>query len=344
MGETMAEKSQPIRKYIDPHVHCRDWEESGKTTIKDVMQLARSQGVVAIFDMPNTRPAVTTKAMVEMRLWTAESQNSSEGYYTYIGVTSDMNQVRKAARVAMKNPKVVGIKMYAGTSTGDLSVINPDDQRRVYKTLKEEKYTGVITVHCEEESLKRPDLWVPSNPATWNLAKPPEMEIVGVGNQIRFVKETGFQGHLHIAHASLPETVEMVWNARAFIKTSCEATPHHLTLSTDDMQTPEGMMYKVNPPIRDRNSMLRLQRYLRDGKIDMIATDHAPHLPKEKTYDPSAQPGSYMSGIRSLNNYASFINGLSEKGFPLVGDAFPEELITRITYSNIKEVFPKVKE
>jgi dihydroorotase len=129
----------------------------------------------------------------------------------------------------------------------------------------------------------------------------------------------------------------MVDYARGSIRISCGSTPHHLTLSTDDMQTPEGMRYKVNPPIRDRSSMVRLEQLLRAGKIDWIETDHAPHLKEEKTYDQSRQPGFYMSGIRSLENYASFIDSLSERGYP-------DELITNITYTNIKKVFTMVTE
>lgn len=333
----MAEKTQQTRKYIDPHVHCRDWNEKEKATISEVMTLARSQGIVAIFDMPNTKPPILTKADVELRLWTAECEKSQDGYYVYIGATADTKQLRRAAAVATKNPKVVGIKMFAGKSTGDLSILDLDDQKNVYKTLKLEKYKGVIVVHCEEESLGRPDLWVPANPATWNLAKPPIMEIVGVQNQIKFVKETGFEGHLHIPHTSTPEAVEIVNDAMGSIRISCGVTPHHLTLSTDDMQTPDGMKYKVNPPIREKKSMLRLNELLRDSKIPFIETDHAPHRQEEKTYDASRQPGSYMSGIRSLENYAAFIDSLSAKGYP-------EELITKITYSNIKAVFTKVTE
>jgi dihydroorotase len=205
IGEKMAEKTQQTRKFIDPHVHCRDWNEQGKSTIAEVMNLARSQGIVAIFDMPNTKPPILTKSDVELRLWTAESQKSESGYYTYIAATSNQKQLRKAADVVKRNPKVVGIKMFAGISNNrDLSIIDPEEQKYVYKTLKQEKYNGVIAVHCEEESLGRPELWAPANPSTWNLAKPPIMEIKGVENQIRFAKETGFEGHLHIAHTSTP--------------------------------------------------------------------------------------------------------------------------------------------
>ena len=165
----MAEKTQQTRKYIDPHVHCRDWNEKEKSTIMEVMALARSQGIVAIFDMPNTKPPILTKADVELRLWTAECEKSQDGYYVYIGATADAG-VMEGWGVCSKNPKVVGIKMFAGKSTGDLSILDLNDQKNVYKTLKQEKYKGVIVVHCEEESLGKPDLWVPANPATWNLA------------------------------------------------------------------------------------------------------------------------------------------------------------------------------
>ncbi len=330
------ETTASTRRHIDPHVHCRDWLEHKKATIDEVMRLARGQGVYAIFDMPNTMPPVTTKRLVERRLHTARDEGCIDGYYLYIGATSNPGQLREAVAVAKSNEKVVRIKLYAGRSTGDLSVLDEDEQRLVYRILSSEGYRGAIAVHCEEEKLGRPELWIPERPATWNLAKPPEMEIKGVENQIKFVMEAGFEGHLHICHISTPEAVEIVDHARRKIRISCGSTPHHLTLSTDDMQEENGMMYKVNPPIRDKRMMLRLGELLREGKIDWIETDHAPHL-EEKTYSSFRQPGSFMSGIRSLENYSTFIKGLANQGYS-------KEDIERLTYSNIKNVFAKVVE
>jgi dihydroorotase len=327
----------PRIKHIDPHVHCRDWGESAKSTIREVMQLAKSQGIVAIIDMPNTKPPITTAALVERRLLTAKDEGCLGGYYLFIGATSDPRQLIEASQVATSNPKVVGIKMYAGRSVGDLAVIGEAEQRRAFQALADAGYKGVLAVHCEKEGLARPELWIPGQPDTWNLAKPPEMEVEAVRDQIRFARETGFQGHLHICHISTPEAVKLVDGARGHMNISCGVTPHHLTLSTQDMQTAEGIKLKVNPPLRDRKAVSELMKLLETGKIDWIETDHAPHTKEEKTYDPGKPKDFFMSGIRSLEGYAEFLQGLTHQGFT-------DRQIEELTYSNIKRVFTKITE
>jgi len=320
------------RKFIDPHVHCRDWGQSYKSTIAEVMKLAKSQGIVAICDMPNTSPPITSAELVEKRLQTAREEGVTEGYYLFIGATKDQKQLREALSVATEHPKVVGMKLYAGVSVGDLSMPEAEDQRLVYRIAAEENYTGVIAVHCEEESLGRAEKWDPTRPASWNEAKPPVMEVLGLDNQIRFAKEEGFKGHLHICHASTPEGIWRVHSEKENMRISCGSTPHHLSLSTeDDMGGAKGLLYKVNPPIRNRKGMLEMRKLLKQGWIDFIETDHAPHTLDEKTKSP------FMSGITSMAGYSNFIDGLLREGFT-------EAQVRKITYSNIKDVYTKIKE
>ena len=105
-------------KHIDPHVHCRDWDQTYKATIKSTMQLAKSQGVVAIIDMPNTSPAITTEELVNKRIETAELEGCLDGYYLNISLTKNPNQIRNAVRVVDRNPKVAGMKLFACKSVG----------------------------------------------------------------------------------------------------------------------------------------------------------------------------------------------------------------------------------
>ena len=324
--------------HIDPHVHCRDGLEAEKSTIREVKELAVRQGVSVIFDMPNTKPPITSAELVEARLELAERElGSLDGYYLYVGVTANPEQVREAARIVEKNPKVVGAKMFAGKSVGDLAVINDDDQRMVYRTLAEAKYEGVLAVHCEYEGFYRPDIWIPERPSTWNLARPPKMEIHSVDNQIRFAYEEEFAGHLHICHASVPQTVELVDKAREHMQISCGVTPHHLLHSTEDMQTVKGTKYKVNPPLRNRKTMLEMRELLRQGKIDWIESDHAPHEKERKTYNEKNPKDFYMSGIRSLEEYMHLLREMKKW-------TMTDEQIHTLTYSNIKKVFTKVVE
>ncbi len=288
-GETMNSDGKPKR--IDPHVHCRDWSQSYKATISEVMSLAKSQGIVAICDMPNTEPPLTTANRVESRLITAEREKCLDGYYLWVGATSDEKQLRNAASIVQDNDHVVGIKMYAGKSTGDLAIVSEESQRLVYSTLADAGYQGVIVVHCEKESLSKYNLWNPNVPVSWSTVKPPEAEVESVRDQIRFAADAGFKGQLHIGHTSVPESVRLVDKARRHMRISCEVTPHHLLLSTDkDMQDTRATIYKVNPPIRNAAMAQELTQMLKDGMIDWIGTDHAPHSKFEKEFNASKSP------------------------------------------------------
>jgi dihydroorotase len=346
------------RKHIDVHVHCRDWGERYKATIREVTQLARSQRVVAIGDMPNTKlteeellklseirhfssaerrtliqqvkrfeGSIVSKELVALRLKTAEEDGSLDGYYLHIGATKYEEQLVEAARVATENPRVIGIKDYYGKTTGSLQIIERQDQENMFRILTREGYKGVVTVHCEKESLGRSELWVPERPATWNKAKPPVMETEAVKDIIDIAKETHFMGHIHIAHTSTAGAVWYVYNEKCNgMRISCGVTPHHLTYSTDDMQNPDGVQHKVNPPIRHRDTV-----------SELIETDHAPHLQIEKTHHPERPKGFYMSGIRSLESYSDFLNALISSGLT-------EEYIRVLTYENPKKIFPKITE
>ncbi len=293
--------------YIDPHVHCRDWSQSYKATIKSVTETARRQGVVAIADMPNTQPPITSRELVEMRLETARKEGCIDGYYLYIGATPDPRQIEKAVEVVNTNPRVLGIKMYAGKSVGNLEISSEEDQRTFYNALAKTGYNGVVMLHCEKESMFRMDLWNPKKPYTWNLARPPEAEVESVKEQIKFAIEYGVKAHIHICHISVPKSVRTVNKARSQVRISCGVTPHHLTLSTNAMQNEDGVIYKVNPPLREFSMMKEMRELLRAGKIDFIETDHAPHSKEEKLFSPGKPAGDYMSGIPSLDSYSSLI-------------------------------------
>jgi len=316
--------------HIDPHVHCRDWKLAYKgATIKSVKQLAESQYVDVIFDMPNTNPTMNSLRLVEERLRLAKSEGCSDGYYVYIGATKNENQLREAAHVATTHPKVVGIKFFTTGKPEDvLAITDEKDQKKVYETLTECDYTGVIGVHCEKESLFRMNRWKPEKPWTWNLARPKEAEVEAVKDQIRFVKKTGFDGTLYIPHVSAVETVNVIDNARSSISIVCGVTPHHLTKSTLDMREAYGIFYKCNPPIRDMEKD-GLKDCLIEGKIDWFETDHAPHSFREKTELP------FMSGFPSLEYYHQTIELFRRWGLS-------KERIEDLTYNNIKRTFKKV--
>jgi dihydroorotase len=323
---------------IDPHVHCRDWAQSHKETIAHALSVAERTGLSGIFDMPNTFPPINSREFVKKRLADAYKTNSPVFYGVYAGITSNPNQIREIVKAQREFfPNVVGLKMFAGHSVGNLGIIKEEEQRVVYQTLSDEGYDGVLVVHCEKESLLKPNLWNPLNPKSHSYARPNESEVESVRDQIDFATEYQFIGMLHITHISVPESVALVDRARqrGDMGISCGLTPHHCLLSYDLIpESKDGLVYKVNPPLRDENSSGKMLELLRQGKIDWIETDHAPHTLKEKTgeaFDANEKP-RYMSGFPGLPFYPHFIDYLRRNGFS-------EERIRELTHTNIEKIF-----
>jgi dihydroorotase len=294
---------------IDPHVHLRDWAQSAKETLAHGIEVAWQSGLDAVFDMPNTDPPLTERATVARRLAEAEAvieRLAIPFYYGVIlGATPDPDQLSHMVelyhgeRLGKNGRQVgaVGFKLYAGPSTGNLAAETEDAQQAVYRRLTELGYGGVICVHCEKSCLfrRRPDGsldWDPDRPETFADTRPPESEIESVRDQLAFATSAGFAGTLHIAHVSVPEVVEIIEAAREEVgfRISCEATPHHLLFSDRALSAEGGMLKKTNPPLRPEPMRAELVRAVRDGRVDFLASDHAPHTLSEKTE-------GYASGI-----------------------------------------------
>ena len=323
-------------KIIDPHVHCRDEEQDYKTTIAERLALAEQAGVVAIFDMPNTKRPVITKKRVLERLALAEQANSPVFYGTYMGVTADPEQIREAVATHAELPQVVGLKLFAGKSVGDLEVTDEKDQEKIYRAL--EGYRGVLAVHCEKESYLLPKLWNPKDPISHCAARPPIAELKSIEDQVKFAYDAGFKGTLHIAHVTTPEAVEYINSVRnnstsqmSRLKITCGATPHHLFMYDALMNKINGIKLKVNPPLRTNIQRRGLFECLRRGEIDWIETDDAAHTSEEKRNPP------YMSGIQGLPKWTSVIGDLRMKGLK-------EGQIQDLVYDNVRRTFDLKKD
>ncbi|MDD3101834.1 MAG: dihydroorotase [Patescibacteria group bacterium] len=311
---------------IDPHVHCRDGKQAYKETIEHVFKIADEQGVNKIFDMPNTTPPILFEKDVKARLKLVP-KNRKNDYYLYIGLTANRKQLKEAIKCYDKYREVIGFKLYAGKSAGNLAIISVKDQIKIYKTLSEFEYKGVLAVHCEKESFLKPKLWNPLKPITHCFARPKKAEIESVKDQIKFAKQTNFKGTLYICHVSCPESVELIDRARKEIKITCGVTPHHILWSNEMLKQPDGLLYTTNPPLRDKKDVKKLRKYLKDGKIDWIETDHAPHIIGEKLFSP------YCPGYPSLYLYKNF----TEKFLPSIG--LSKKQIKKITFENIRKTF-----
>lgn len=317
---------------IDTHVHFRDWQERYKETIRGGAERVARQGIIAIGDMPNTKPSVLTMKDVVARLNLAREQKPPVQYFTWVGLTAYPAQIAEAVEAVRKILRAIGLKLYAGESVGSLGVIRVADQKRIYETLTSLDYRGVLAVHCERYDLLNTGVWDPKRPWTHEKARPIPAETEAIKDQIEIALSVGFTGHLHICHISCLESLNLVVGARdEGLDISCEITPHHALLNTESMKTGDGLRLKVNPPLREEKEQKELlQAFLHLARQEadwiFIATDYAPHAPEEKLNPP------YLSGIADYGLYGEFLAYLENSGLTLPG-------IERLTYFNIKNIF-----
>jgi dihydroorotase len=152
---------------------------------------------------------------------------------------------------------------------------------------------------------------------------------------MQFAIEEEFRGWIHFTHISLPESVDYIDSIKNnLIETehcsirgvSCDTTPHHLFGYDEMMNLPGGIVLKVNPPLRSQESQKGLLQKLRQGKIDFIATDHAPHALDEKLNSP------YLSGIPGLDKWPKIVARLKQEGFS-------EQQIADLTFNDAVRIF-----
>lgn len=273
---------------IDPHVHLRDWRQSDKETVKHGLAVAYKAGITRLFDMPNTDPPVTTKAVALSRL--ALAGGGEVAYHIYMGLTSSERQIRDAVETYSELfPKVVGLKMFASHSTGNMGIIAEEEQRKVFKTLREADYKGVLVVHAEKEAFIQSERFEKGKFETHSDARGAKAEIESVKDMLEFSE--GFEGHLHIAHISTKGAIDLVKRAKAEGRNvSAGATPHHALFSRKDAKD-YSLYLKMNPPLREEQDRRAVFEGLLDGTIDNAESDHAPHTLKDKENGASGIPG-----------------------------------------------------
>ena len=310
---------------FDPHVHLRDWDQAAKETVARGLQTAARAGLTGVVEMPNTSPALTDAATVRRRIQLGDAARAATWRATgidvyhgiWMGIGTDLAALEDLVALWREaHPRVVGFKLYAGHSTGNMGLTEAQQRRAALLRLVQLGYDGPIAVHAEEESLLRPERWNPSDPSSHSLARPPIAEVESVRAMIALVHEVRFEGLLHICHVSHPDSVESIAAARrahAGDRTprfSCAATPAHLWLDVERQRRLErspGVLWKLNPPLRTAVDRRRLVAQLERGLIDWIETDHAPHTYHDKVH-------RHASGLPGLHVWPLIPPWLRERG------------------------------
>ena len=277
---------------IDPHVHFRDFSQKDKETILHGMKTGLEAGFNIFLDMPNTNPPLTHRDTVLMRLEEgAKAIEAIQGEYgdadlhysVYLGLTDDERQIDEMVSLQRELfPSVCGLKLFASQSTGNMGIVEKENQERIYALLSSLGYDGVVAVHSEKESLFN------RNETEHSRVRCPESETASVSDQIELALKTGFRGNLHIAHISTKGALRLVREAKKDgIRITCGATPHHSLLTVKN----EGVFTKMNPPLRDSVNRDAVLEGLFDGTVDWAESDHAPHTLSDKIGGASGIPG-----------------------------------------------------
>ena len=263
---------------IDSHVHFRDPGYPHKETWKTGSAAAACGGVTTVFEMPNTNPPTGTLEALRLKQKAAEASYVDFGIHGLLGddTVGHLEQLLEAG--------VTSFKAFVGNTFGNLPAPSDGALLEGFETLAP---LGVRTVvHAENSSIMaRREAALKAAGRTDALAhldaRPAVAEIEAIGRVITLAEWTG--ARLHIAHHSAADSLYLLRAAKARgVDLTVETCPQYVLLHTGHMARLGGIL-RVNPPIREARHNAPLWEALRDGTIDMIATDHAPHTPEEKT-------------------------------------------------------------
>lgn len=274
---------------IDSQVHFREPGMEHKETIESGSRGAVLGGVTAFFDMPNTRPLTLSGADLRDKLQRAAASSWCDYAFYIGGAAANSNQLLALELL----PGCCGIKVFMGSSFGDLLTDNDDtlrqllrhghrrlavhaeDDVRLRQRLKLFQYGGTVACHPR---------WRDEDSALLATCK-----VVGMAQQ---------EGRrLHLLHVSTAE--EMAFLAHHKRLVTVEVTPHHLILQAPDCYQRLGTLAQMNPPVREARHQQALWEAVNNGVVDVIGSDHAPHTLAEKQQDWPQSP-SGMSGVQTL--------------------------------------------
>jgi dihydroorotase len=263
---------------IDDQVHFREPGLTHKGDIESESRAAVAGGITSYIEQPNTVPNAVTQEILEEKYKIA-AEKSFANYSFMMGATND-----NLEEVLKTNPKnVAGIKIFLGSSTGNMLVDNEAVLEKIFACT-----SMLIAVHCEDETTiknnveKYKEEFGEDIPVTaHHLIRSEEACYISSSRAVALAKKTG--ARLHVFHLSTAKEMELFTNKIPLEekKITAEVCVHHLWFTNDDYAT-KGNLIKWNPAVKTENDRKVLWEALNDGRIDVIATDHAPHTLDEK--------------------------------------------------------------
>jgi dihydroorotase len=273
---------------IDDQVHFREPGLTHKEDLTTATRACAKGGVTTFLEMPNTIPTTTTVERLHEKLALAASK-CLVSFGFYIGAAPHNLAELKAAR------RTPGIKIFMGSSTGDLLV----DNQAVLETIFAET-TLPICAHCEDEATVRANaarLAGTTDVADHSRVRDHAAAIIATRRAIDLAVR--HKHRFHVLHVSTGDEADLMAEHHGLV--TAEVCPHHLLFNTDDYAR-LGTLVQMNPSLKTADDNRRLWQALRDGRIQVIATDHAPHTLEEKQRPYSPGHGGSPSGLPAVEN------------------------------------------
>jgi len=288
-GDTIvidAEGNYVLPGMIDDQVHFREPGLTHKANIETESKAALAGGITSFIEMPNTKPQTTTVEKLEEKF--AIAANTSYANYSFMfgGTNDNLDEILK---VDTKN--VAGLKLFLGSSTGNMLVDDPEVLEKIFSSTD-----MVISVHCEDEGTIRDNLakykeeYGDDIPMHFHpIIRSEEACYLSSSKAIELAKKTG--ARLHVFHLSTGKETNLFSNKIPLKdkKITSEVCIHHLWFSDEDYKR-KGSHIKWNPAVKTSSDRDQLLKALLDDRIDVIATDHAPHTIEEKSNPYTSAP------------------------------------------------------
>jgi dihydroorotase len=272
---------------VDTQVHFREPGLEHKEDLESGSRAAVLGGVTAVFEMPNTNPLTTSAEALADKVARATDRMHCD-FAFWVGGTRE--NARDAAELE-RLPGAAGIKVFMGSSTGDLLVEDDEGVRSILKNTRRR-----AAFHSEDEFRLRERLGerIEDDPSSHPVWRDEIAALRCTERLLRIAREA--RARIHVLHISTAEEIAFLEGHKDVA--SCEATPHHLTLSADDYAR-LGTLIQMNPPVRDKRHRDGIWRGISQGVIDVLGSDHAPHTLEEKAKAYPASP-SGMTGVQTL--------------------------------------------
>lgn len=261
---------------IDDQVHFREPGLTHKATIGSEAKAAVAGGVTSFMEMPNTHPPALTQELLEDKYGIA-SRTSVANYSFFMGVSND--NAEEVLKTNKKKHEVCGVKIFMGSSTGNMLVDNYVTLNRIFSGTD-----LLIATHCEDERIinANKEKYKDANDASFHpLIRNADACFESSFSAVQLAKQTG--ARLHILHISTAKELQLFTNMLPLKekKITSEVCVHHLHFTADDYAQ-FGNLIKCNPAIKSAENKPALWEALLDDRLDIIATDHAPHTREEK--------------------------------------------------------------